>query len=30
VLVPSEFSLGWLHRVIQALLDWDDDHLHTF
>lgn len=30
VQVPLLFTLGDLHRVIQVLFDWDDDHLHDF
>lgn len=30
VLVPGDYTLGDLHRVIQVLMDWDGDHLHEF
>ena len=30
VQVPLLFTLGDLHRVIQALFGWDGDHLHDF
>ncbi|MFC3896483.1 plasmid pRiA4b ORF-3 family protein [Lentzea rhizosphaerae] len=30
VLVPAGDDLGELHRVIQAVMRWDDDHLHAF
>ena len=30
VLVPAGDHLGELHRVIQAAMRWDDDHLHAF
>ncbi|MEU8178932.1 plasmid pRiA4b ORF-3 family protein [Microbispora hainanensis] len=30
VLVPENYSLGALHRMIQVLFGWDDDHLHLF
>ncbi|XVQ85380.1 plasmid pRiA4b ORF-3 family protein [Microbispora siamensis] len=30
VLVPENYSLGALHRIIQVLFGWDDDHLHLF
>jgi hypothetical protein len=30
VLVPADSSLYDLHRVIQAAMRWDDDHLHAF
>ncbi|WP_433351991.1 plasmid pRiA4b ORF-3 family protein [Microtetraspora malaysiensis] len=30
VLVPENYSLGALHRVIQALFSWSGDHLHLF
>lgn len=30
VLVPALTDLGLLHRVIQIVLAWDDDHLHVF
>jgi hypothetical protein len=30
VLVPAGASLGLLHRVIQVVMGWDDDHLHAF
>jgi hypothetical protein len=30
VRVPSDLSLAGLHRVIQAVMDWDDVHLHVF
>jgi hypothetical protein len=29
-LVPDDFTLAQLHRVIQAVMDWQDDHLHEF
>jgi len=30
VLVPADTTLGELHRVIQALMGWHDNHLHEF
>ena len=30
VRVPTHFTLGNLHEVIQCLFGWDDDHLHAF
>ena len=30
VLVPSDFTLAKLHRVIQAVMGWEDSHLHDF
>ncbi len=30
ILVPADFTLSQLHRVIQAVMDWTDDHLHQF
>ncbi|MGH8932917.1 MAG: plasmid pRiA4b ORF-3 family protein, partial [Egibacteraceae bacterium] len=30
VLMPARADLGLLHRVIQIVLSWDDDHLHVF
>ena len=30
VRVPATTTLDDLHRVIQVLFDWDDDHLHVF
>ena len=30
VVVPSLATLGDLHRVIQTVFGWDDDHLHAF
>ena len=30
VLVPATFSLKQLHLVIQACMDWEDYHLHSF
>lgn len=30
MLVPAGDDLGELHRVIQAAMRWDDDHLHAF
>lgn len=30
VLVPALTDLGLLHRIIQIVLAWDDDHLHVF
>ncbi|MEV4471353.1 hypothetical protein ACFFR3_01200 [Nonomuraea salmonea] len=30
VLVPENYSLGDLHRVIQRLFGWSDEHLHVF
>ncbi|OPZ65701.1 MAG: Plasmid pRiA4b ORF-3-like protein [Firmicutes bacterium ADurb.Bin506] len=30
VLVPSNFSFRHLHRVIQAVFDWQNYHLHLF
>ena len=30
VLVPAEFTLAELHKVIQAAMDWEDSHLHAF
>lgn len=30
VIVPSDFSLGELHRVLQTVMGWEDYHLHQF
>jgi hypothetical protein len=30
VLVPGWTDLGLLHRIIQIMFGWDDDHLHAF
>jgi hypothetical protein len=30
VRVPAAATLAELHRVIQVVFDWDDDHLHVF
>ena len=30
VLVPEEFNLGQLHRVLQCVMNWKDYHLHQF
>jgi hypothetical protein len=30
VIVPADISLAWLHEVIQAVMFWDDMHLHQF
>lgn len=30
VLVPAQFTLSGLHRVIQAAFEWQDYHLHRF
>src|ERR1700719_2155964 len=30
ILVPADFTLSQLHRVIQAVMDWKDYHLHEF
>jgi Plasmid pRiA4b ORF-3-like protein len=30
VLIPASATLGDLHRVIQVVLAWDNDHLHMF
>jgi hypothetical protein len=30
ILVPANFTLAKLHRVIQAVMDWEDCHLHQF
>lgn len=30
VLVPSDFTLAKLHRVIQVVMGWEDDHMHEF
>src|SRR3954471_17844370 len=30
LLVPSETTLGDLHRAIQAAMGWEGYHLHTF
>jgi pRiA4b ORF-3-like protein len=30
VLVPADFTLAQLHRVIQAVMNWEDCHLHQF
>ncbi len=29
-MVPGNFTLGQLHRVIQIVMGWEDDHLHIF
>lgn len=28
--VPDDYTLGDLHYILQAVFDWDDDHLHSF
>jgi len=28
--VPADFAIARLHRVIQAIMDWQDCHLHEF
>lgn len=28
--VPDTMTLGALHRVIQAVMGWEDDHMHAF
>jgi hypothetical protein len=28
--VPADLSLSMLHRVIQAVMEWEDHHLHQF
>jgi hypothetical protein len=30
VLIPAGATLGDLHEVIQVVMDWDGDHLHSF
>ncbi|TPQ32034.1 plasmid pRiA4b ORF-3 family protein [Cupriavidus pinatubonensis] len=30
VLVPEHLTLGQLHNVIQVVMGWADEHLHTF
>jgi len=30
VLVPSDYTLAKLHRIIQVVMGWDDAHLHDF
>src|SRR5229473_6266971 len=30
ILVPADFTLAQLHRVIQAVMNWEDCHLHEF
>ena len=30
ILVPADFTLAQLHRVIQAVMGWQDAHLHQF
>ncbi|MHB9107931.1 MAG: IS1096 element passenger TnpR family protein [Armatimonadota bacterium] len=30
VLVPSDFTLAKLHRVIQTVMGWENSHLHEF
>src|SRR5262245_48276841 len=30
VLVPEHLTLGQLHHVIQVVMGWADEHLHTF
>ena len=30
VLVPSHFTLAHLHDIIQAVMDWEDYHMHEF
>ena len=30
IAVPSEFTLGDLHLLIQIAMGWEDDHLHQF
>ena len=28
--LAHELSIAYLHRVMQVLMEWDDDHLHRF
>lgn len=28
--VPGDIKLGMLHRVLQAVMDWTDSHMHAF
>ena len=30
LLVPEHLTLGRLHHVIQVVMGWADEHLHTF
>jgi hypothetical protein len=30
VLIPREFTLRYLHNVIQVVMGWDDQHMHEF
>ncbi|WP_245176117.1 plasmid pRiA4b ORF-3 family protein [Cupriavidus sp. AcVe19-6a] len=30
VVVPKHLTLGQLHHVIQVVMGWADEHLHTF
>ncbi len=30
VLIPNNYTLGWLHSVIQTSMGWDGDHVHAF
>ena len=30
LLVPSDVTLGKLHRILQAAMGWTDSHLHRF
>jgi hypothetical protein len=30
ITVPDNFTLGWLHSVIQVAMGWHDGHMHAF
>ena len=30
ILVPDTISLGKLHRILQVVMGWEDEHLHQF
>jgi hypothetical protein len=30
ILVPGDITLAKLHRILQAVMDWTDSHLHQF
>jgi len=30
IVVPDNFTLGWLHSVIQVAMGWHDCHMHAF